>query len=152
MQATAFDRTQETPMNNDEMKAFLQSIIAKTPFAAQLQAEVLSITPGRVELAVPVVPDRVNQHHGFVHGAVIGFVADSACAWAAGSVAGDVVTSEYKINFLAPAVGDRVIGVGTVVKASSRTVIAQAEVFAERAGDRKLVAIALATIAKVEAK
>lgn len=139
-------------MNNDEMKATLQSIIAKTPFAAHLQAEVLSVEPGKVELAVPVVPDRVNQHHGFVHGAIIGFVADSACAWAAGSVAGDVVTSEYKLNFLSPAVGDRLIGVGKVIKASSRTVVAQAEVYAERAGDRKLVAFALATIAKVEGK
>ncbi len=139
-------------MSDDEMKAYLQSIIAQTPFAAHLQAEVLSITPGRVELAVPVVPERVNQHHGFVHGAVIGFVADSACAWAAGSVAGDVVTSEYKLNLLAPALGDRLIGIGTVIKASSRTVVAQAEVFAERAGERKLVGFALATIAKVEGK
>jgi uncharacterized protein (TIGR00369 family) len=139
-------------MTNDEMKSFLQSIVAKTPFAAQLQTEVISIAPGCVELAVPIVPERVNQHHGFVHGAVIGFVADSACAWAAGSMAGDVVTSEYKINFLAPAVGDRVIGIGKVIKASSRTVVAQAEVLVERAGERKLVAFALATIAKVDGK
>lgn len=139
-------------MDNDQMKTYLQAIIAKTPFAAQLEAEVLHIEPGKVELAVPVVPERVNQHHGFVHGAIIGFVADSACAWAAGSVAGDVVTSEYKLNFLAPAVGERLIGVGTVIKASSRTVVAQAEVFAERRGERKLVAVALATIAKVEGK
>lgn len=139
-------------MNNEEMKAYLQSIIAKTPFASHLQAEVLSIEPGKVELSVPIVPERVNQHHGFVHGAVIGFVADSACAWASGSVAGDVVTSEYKLNFLAPAVGDHLIGVGSVIKASSRTVVAQAEVFAERAGERKLIAFALATIAKVDGK
>lgn len=137
-------------MNHDAMKAYLQSIIAKTPFATCLQAEVLSIEPGRVELAIPIVADRVNQHHGFVHGAVIGFVADSACAWAAGSVAGDVVTSEYKLNLLAPALGDRLIGVGSVIKESSRTVVTKAEVFAERAGDRKLVAFALATIAKVD--
>lgn len=139
-------------MSNDEMKAYLQSIIAKTPFASHLRAEVMSIEPGKVELCVPVDPGFMTQHHGFVHGAVIGFVADSACAWAAGSVAGDVVTSEYKLNLLAPAVGERLIGVGSVIKASSRTVVAQAEVFAERANERKLVAFALATIAKVDAK
>jgi acyl-coenzyme A thioesterase PaaI-like protein len=49
-------------------------------------------------------------------------------------------------------VGERLIGVGTVIKASSRTVVAQAEVFAEHAGARKLVAFALATIAKVDGK
>lgn len=139
-------------MSNEEMKAYLQSIIAKTPFAAHLQADVLSIEPGKVELSVPIVPERTSQHHGFVHGAVIGFVADSACAWAAGSVAGDVVTSEYKLNLLAPAIGERLIGVGSVIKASSRTVVTQAEVFAERGNERKLVACALATIAKVDGK
>lgn len=139
-------------MNNEEMKAYLQSIIAKTPFAAHLQAEVIWIAPGKVEMAVPIVPDRVNQHHGFVHGAVIGFVADSACAWAAGSVMGDVVTSEYKLNFIAPAVGERLIGVGSVIKASSRTAVTQAEVYVERGGERKLVGFAVATIAKVESK
>jgi len=137
-------------MSHDAMKAYLQSIIAKTPFATYLQAEVISIEPGKVELAIPIVVERVGQHHGFVHGAVIGFVADSACAWAAGSVAGDVVTSEYKLNLLAPALGDRLIGVGSVINESSRTVVTKAEVFAERAGDRKLVAFALATIAKVD--
>ncbi len=139
-------------MTNDEMKVYLQSIIAKTPFAASLGAEVLSISPGHVELAVPVVPEKMNQHHGFVHGAILGFVADSACAWAAGSVAGDVVTSEYKLNLLAPAVGDRIIGVGSVIKASQRTVVAKAEVYAEKFGERKLVAFAVATIARFESK
>src|SRR5213595_2148207 len=98
-------------MNNTEMKDYLRSMIAKTPFAALLGAEVLSISPGNVELAVAVVPEKMHQHHGFVHGAIIGFVADSACAWAAGSVAGDVVTSEYKLNLMAPATGDKIIGV-----------------------------------------
>jgi uncharacterized protein (TIGR00369 family) len=139
-------------MDNEQMKAYLQSIIAKTPFAASLGAEVLSISPGNVELAIPIVADKTNQHHGFVHGAVLGFVADSACAWAAGSVAGDVVTTEYKINFLAPATGERIIGVGSVLKASSRMVVTKAEVYAEKGGERRLVAFAVATIAKVEAK
>jgi uncharacterized protein (TIGR00369 family) len=139
-------------MTNEEMKQYLQSIIAKTPLAASFGAEVISISPGNVELAVPIIADRMNQHHGFVHGAVLGFVADSACAWAAGSVVGDVVTTEYKINFLAPATGDRIIGVGSVLKTSSRMVVTKAEVYAEKDGERRLVAFATATIAKVDAK
>lgn len=139
-------------MTNEEMKTYLQAIIAKTPFAAFLGAEVISISPGNVELVVPVIPEKMNQHHGFVHGAVIGFVADSACTWAAGSVAGDVVTSEYKLNFLAPAIGEKIVGIGSVIKASSRTVVTKAEIYTERSGERKLVAFAVATIAKIEAK
>lgn len=137
-------------MTNEQMKEFLQSIISKTPFASLMGARVVSISPGSVELAIDVKPEIMNQHHGFVHGAIIGFVADSACAWAAGSVAGDVVTSEYKLNLLAPAIGDRIIGRGKVIKSSSKSVVALAEVYSVKSATEKLVGVALATIAKIE--
>ncbi|MDB5696804.1 MAG: hypothetical protein JWN21_2347 [Sphingomonas bacterium] len=50
---------------------------------------------------------EVTQHHGFAHGAIVGLMADKACTWAAASVAGDVVTGSYTINFVAPAHGER---------------------------------------------
>lgn len=137
-------------MTNEQMKEFLQSIISKTPFASLMGARVVSISPGSVELTIDVKPEIMNQHHGFVHGAIIGFVADSACAWAAGSVAGDVVTSEYKLNLLAPAIGDRIIGRGKVIKSSFKSVVALAEVYSVKSAKEKLVGVALATIAKVE--
>jgi uncharacterized protein (TIGR00369 family) len=105
-----------------------------------------------VDLAIDINPEIMAQHHGFVHGAVLGFMADSACTWAAGTLAGDVVTSEYKIHFLTPAVGGRLIGRGRVIKASSRTVVSQAEVYCVRNGNERLVAVAMATIAKVDRK
>jgi uncharacterized protein (TIGR00369 family) len=130
----------------------LEAVIANTSFASFLGAKILSASPGNVELAVDVRPDVMNQHHGFVHGAVMGFVADSACAWAAGTVAGDVVTAEYKLHFLAPAVGTRIIGRGRVIKSSSRILVAQADVFSAKNDSEKLVAVALATIVRVERK
>lgn len=137
-------------MTDQDLKAILEDAIARTPFARFLGAKVISIQPGTCELSIPVRPDLMLQHHGFIHGAIIGFVADSACAWAAGSVAGDVVTSEYKLNLLAPAVGQEVIGRGKVIKATARSVVTQAEVYAVHEGKEKLVAVALATIARVE--
>src|ERR1051326_2680113 len=87
----------------EDLRKKLEDVIAGTPFASLLGAKVLAVSPGHVELAVDVKRE-ITQHHGFVHGAVLGFVADSACTWAAGSVVGDVVTSEYKLHFLSPAV------------------------------------------------
>jgi uncharacterized protein (TIGR00369 family) len=101
-----------------------------------------------VEFTIPVTAD-ITQHHGFVHGSVLGFMADSACAWAATSVAGYVLTSEYKINLLAPAVGTRLIGRGYVVRAGGRQVICRADVFVEKGGEERMVATALATIVKI---
>ena len=143
---------EQLQITGDEIKEKLKTIIATTSFASFMDAKVLAASPGNVELAVDVRPDVMNQHHGFTHGAVIGFVADSACAWSAGSVAGDVVTSEYKIHFLAPAVGNRIIGRGHVIKASSHIVVSQADIFSVKNGVEKLVAVALATLVKVEQK
>jgi uncharacterized protein (TIGR00369 family) len=126
----------------------LLALIDKTAFAKKVGVDVIKFAEGEVEISVPITKS-LTQHHGFVHGVVVGFVADSACAWAAASVAGDVVTAEYKINLIAPAVGERLIGRGSVIKSISRQVICRADVFVEQAGRERLVATALATIAKV---
>jgi uncharacterized protein (TIGR00369 family) len=138
--------------SKEELVQALESVVGNTPFASLLGAKILAVSPGSVELAVDVKPEIMNQHHGFVHGAVMGFVADSACTWAAGSLVGDVVTSEYKIHFLAPAIGGRLIGRGRVIKASSRIVVTQADIYCLKNGAEKLVAIAMATIVKVDRK
>ena len=64
-------------------------------------------------------------------------------------MAGDVVTSEYKVNFVAPAVGEKLTAVGTVIKAGARQVVARADVFAVKDGVPKICATALSTIARV---
>ncbi len=92
---------------------------------------------------------ELTQHHGFVHGAVVGFMIDSACAWAAASLVGDVVTSEYKVNLLAPAIGERLICRSEVIKAGQRQAVCRADVFAVTNAAEKLVATGLATIARV---
>jgi uncharacterized protein (TIGR00369 family) len=124
----------------------IQSLLAKTPFARHLEPEVTRCDGGFAELRVKLRPD-LTQHHGFAHGAVIGCIADSACAWAAASVAGDVVTSEYKLHLLAPGVGDYLIGRGQVIQPGRRFVIARADVFAAKGDRERLVATALATVA-----
>ncbi|MDF3933698.1 PaaI family thioesterase [Pseudomonas citronellolis] len=129
----------------------LEQIIAVTPFARLMGATVQAFGDGIAELEIEVKPELMHQHHGFVHGAIVGFMADSACAWAAASLAGDVVTAEYKLNLLAPARGERLRAQGRVLKAGGRTLVVQADVFAIEQGREKHVAVALASIAKVGA-
>jgi uncharacterized protein (TIGR00369 family) len=125
----------------------LEAVIAKTPFAQLVGAVLTRYGGGEVELTVPLSP-QITQHHGFVHGAIVGFMADSACAWAAASVAGDVVTAEYKLNLIAPATGSTLVGRGYVIKASGRQVICRADVFSVTGTAERMVATALATIMK----
>ena len=111
--------------------------------------EPLKVWEGESELTLALRPD-LTQHHGFAHGAVVGMMADNACAWAAASVCGDVVTGSYTIHFLAPARGEQLRAKGQVVKVGRRQVIVRAEVWAESEGTAPvLAAIATATIVPV---
>ncbi|WP_309571789.1 PaaI family thioesterase [Deinococcus sp.] len=107
--------------------------------------------PGQVEIELDLRPDLM-QHHGQAHGAVIGYLADTVSAWAASSVAADVVTAEYKINFLTAARGDILWARGEVLRAGKRQVIVRADVYASSGGEDTHVATALATIAPVGQK
>jgi len=126
----------------------MEQAMALSPFTLWVGTELLEFDPGHVRIAAAIRRD-MTQHHGFAHGAIVGYMADTVCAWAAASVVGDVVTSEYKLNLLSPAVGERLTAVGNVVKAGSRQVVTRADVFAVRDGAEKIVATALATIARV---
>ncbi|MBU3054645.1 PaaI family thioesterase [Pseudomonas indica] len=126
----------------------LEEALEHSPFAQLVGFQLTDFGPGRV--AMEVLPRReLTQHHGFVHGAVVGFMIDSACAWAAASLVGDVVTSEYKVNLLAPAIGDKLICRSEVIKAGQRQAVSRADVFAVRDGQEKIIATGLATIARV---
>lgn len=128
--------------------ADMQTYLDQSRYLKLIGARVTKCGDGAAELRLPFKED-LTQHHGFIHGSLFGFLADAACAWAAGSVAGDVRTSEYKINLLAPGAGDEFIGRGRVVKVTRRTVVAQGEVFAVTGGEEKLIAIATATLMRV---
>ena len=63
-----------------------------------------------------------------------------------------VLTTEFKINLVAPAIGDRILARGRVVKAGRTLTLAQTEVFAESGGRERLVALLTATLMAVEGR
>ncbi|MGZ4872940.1 MAG: PaaI family thioesterase, partial [Candidatus Angelobacter sp.] len=89
-----------------------------------------------------VVQERLRQQHGFIHGGVIATMADHTAGGAARSVSGekDVLTVEFKINYLRPAMGDRLHCTATVLRAGKTVIVAEALVFASSAGKESLVA------------
>lgn len=126
----------------------LREVIRNSAFSSWVGAEALRCGDGEAELRVAWRPEFA-QHHGFLHGSLVGFIADSACAWAAASVAGDVLTAQYDLRLLSPGVGTHFIGRARVIKSSRRQVVTQAQVFAVQDGAEKLIAIATATVLPV---
>ena len=122
--------------------------LAPSAFGSLLGSELKFWRGGEAEVHLPLRDDLL-QRGGFLHGAVVSYLADTACARAAASLVGECRTAEYKINFLAPGAGELFIGRGHVVKATRRTAIARADVFAVKDGAEKLIAIATATLMRV---
>jgi uncharacterized protein (TIGR00369 family) len=90
------------------------------------------VEPGYVEVRLPF-RDDLTQQKGFVHGGILGMIADTACGYSAFSLmpAGcSLVTVEYKINILSPARG-ALVAQGQVVKPGRTLTIARAEVYAD---------------------
>jgi uncharacterized protein (TIGR00369 family) len=106
-----------------------------TSFARQgmmnhLGAELRRVEPGRVEIWLPY-SSKLTQQQNIFHGGAIGAIADSAAGYAGLTVAPegmDVVSVEYKINFLASYQGGALRATGRVVKAGKRIIVATAEV------------------------
>ena len=97
----------------------------------------------------------VEQQHGFVHGGVVGMIADSAAGYAAMtlvSASASVLTVEYKMNLVAPADGEKLIARGKVVRPGRTLVVTQAEVFAVKDGKEKLCALMQQTIMVMHGK
>ncbi len=103
---------------------------------------------GRTEIHVPHW-EGVEQQHGFVHGGVVGMIADSAAGYAAMTIvpaSASVLTVEYKMNLVAPADGDKLVARGQVVRPGRTLVVTKAEVFAIRDGQEVLCALMQQTI------
>ena len=117
-------------------------------------AEMALVEPGYVEIHLPHKAE-ITQQHGFIHGGVVGMIADSAAGYAANTLTQadtSVLTVEYKLNLVAPADGQRLVARGEVIKPGRTLIITRAEVFAIRDERSTLCAIMQQTIMVMHGK
>jgi uncharacterized protein (TIGR00369 family) len=110
----------------------IRASFARQKAMTLIGASLASVGPGVVEIALPY-RDDLTQQKGFVHGGIIGMIADSAAGYAAYSLMPadcTLVTTEYKINLLASA-SSALVARGEVVKAGRTLTVARAEVYAD---------------------
>jgi uncharacterized protein (TIGR00369 family) len=109
------------------------------------------VEPGVVDIILPF-RDDLTQQDGFLHAGIIAAVADSACGYAAHSLmppAARVLSIEFKLNLLAPAVGERIEARGRVVRAGRTITVCRADVVAITDGAEKLIATMTGTMMTV---
>ena len=111
--------------------ARVRESFARQRAMALIGASLTVVEPGRVAIELPF-RDDLTQQKGFVHGGILGMIADTACGYAAFSLmpAGcSLVTVEYKINILSPARGS-LVAQGEVVRPGRTLTVARGEVYA----------------------
>jgi uncharacterized protein (TIGR00369 family) len=122
---------------------------ARQRLMTTLGASVDSVDQGTVVLRLPIRED-LTQQNGFLHAGAIASLADAACGYAALSrtpARADVLSIEFKINMLAPAVGDYVLARAEVIRAGRTVMVCRADVVSLHDGREKLVAAMQGTMA-----
>ena len=130
----------------------------RASFASQglmrtLGATLAGIQPGQVTIEL-AFSDRISQQHGLFHGGVIGTLADNACGYAALSLmpaGSEVLTIEYKINFMKPAKGQLLRATGHVMRAGKSVTVVRADVECIDGGAPAKCALMQATMMRVDA-
>ncbi len=130
----------------------VQTSFAKQRILATIGATLKSVQPGEVEIELPFRDDLVQQH-GFIHAAVLTAIVDTACGYAALTLMppeAAVLTIEYKVNFMSPAIGERMIGKGWVTKPGRNVTVCHGDVYAIQEGKEKTVATMLTTMMTIQ--
>lgn len=134
--------------------ARIEASFGRQAMMTTLGARLMRVAPGEVEIAMPAAA-HLAQQHGFVHAGAVATIADSAAGYAGLTTMPEgngILTAEFKINLLAPAIGDELVAKGRVIKAGRTLTLAMAEVFAVTAGKPKLCAMLTATLMTIAAR
>jgi uncharacterized protein (TIGR00369 family) len=119
---------------------------------SSLGAELAHVDEGEVHILLPY-DQRLTQQHGYAHAGAITSVVDSACGYAALTMAPEnheVVTVEFKVNFVRPAIGEAFLALGRVQSSGRVLTVCTGEVRTAGEETQKVVAIMQATIMSVK--
>jgi uncharacterized protein (TIGR00369 family) len=134
---------------DSQFEARVRQSFARQTFMATLGAVLTRVAPGEVTIALPV-REALLQQHGNVHAGALASVLDSAAGYAALSLmpaGAGVVSVEFKVNLLEPAVGERVEARGRVVRSGRTLSVCTAEAWTlDATGTGRLVATLLGTM------
>jgi uncharacterized protein (TIGR00369 family) len=132
----------------------VRASFARQRFMTTLGARLERVVPGEIVIGVPF-DASLTQQHGFLHAGAVTAVIDSACGYAALSLMppGTAVLSvEFKLNLLVPAIGEHFRGIGTVLRAGRTLSVCSGELRAVQATGEVVVAIMQGTMMTVRGR
>lgn len=98
------------------------------------------VDPGYVQIAIEWKED-LGQYSGFLHAGLVATLIDTACGFAAATMAGTgLLASHLSVNFLRPAVGEKFVAKARIVKPGKSQYFTSCELFSVTNGESRLVA------------
>jgi uncharacterized protein (TIGR00369 family) len=137
-----------------QAEARVRDSFSRQGLMRHLGAELTEVAAGKVSIRLPW-REALTQQHGFFHAGATSAIADSAGGYAGLTLFpldSTVLTVEFKINLLAPARGDALEAIGSVVRSGRTLTVCQLEVFAIAAEQRVLVALGQQTLMCLQGK
>jgi uncharacterized protein (TIGR00369 family) len=134
--------------SDPEFESRIRSSFSQQGIMKTIGARLLKVAPGEVRIELPY-SKAITQQHGFIHAGILSTIADNACGYAAYTLMpknAEVLGVENKINFLAPAKGERFVAIGKVIKAGRTLAVCSGEVWAYNNGEKTLVAVMQTTM------
>ncbi|AUH66277.1 phenylacetic acid degradation protein [Paracoccus zhejiangensis] len=134
-----------------EIAAKVRASFDRQTMMQTLGAEMVEIGPGRIIITAPILP-TVLQQQGAGHAGLTFSIGDSAAGFAALTLMpseAEVMTVEMKLNLMSPAIGERLVAEGRVIRPGRRIMVVAADVWAETGGARKHVAMLQGTMIPV---
>jgi uncharacterized protein (TIGR00369 family) len=116
-----------------DFAARVRASFARQKAMVLIGARLSIVEPGYTEVTL-AYRDDLTQQKAYIHGGILGMIADSACGYAAYSLmpaSASLVTVEYKINILAPAKTD-LVARGQVIRPGRTLTVTRAEVYDAR--------------------
>lgn len=137
---------------NPDFEQVVRDSFDRQGVMATLGARLTRVTPGEVDIEVALA-DGLTQQHGYFHAGVQTTAVDSACGYAALSLmpeGSEVLSVEFKTNFMAPAAGERIRAEGRIVRSGRTITVCRGDVFAVRGGVDTHCATMVATMIRVD--
>ena len=134
-----------------DFEARVRASFARQRVMETIGARLSLVAPGEVSIELPHRED-LTQQHGYLHAGIVAAVIDSACGYAAMSLApagAEVLSIEFKLNLMSPARGERFVARARVKRAGRNVTVCTGDLFAYEGASEKTVATMLATMMTV---
>ncbi|MDD9726286.1 PaaI family thioesterase [Roseovarius sp. SK2] len=130
----------------------IRDSFARQSMMQTLGATLTGIAEGRVEITAPIL-EGSRQQQGVAHAGLTFAIGDSAAGYSALTLIPEgmeVMTTEMKINLLAPGAGDTLVARGRVIKPGRRLMVVQSDIFAVTDGAERHIAMMVGTMIPVD--